>query len=211
MFHPLLEGIVIGFTIAILTGPAFFSLIQTSIHRGFRSGLFLAGGIFLSDASLLMLCYLGASQIIYEGQNSLVFGMIGGTILVVFGIVTFRRKVHMEDEYLQQIKKPGPLTYILKGFFLNFANPFIWIFWMGVVVGTTSNFGVDTTSIYMFFTGILVTTLSTDLLKCFIANKIKAYLNLKVLAKINHMVGIILVIFGIVLIIRVLINFAAFI
>lgn len=58
MFHPLLEGIVIGFTIAILTGPAFFSLIQTSIHRGFRSGLFLAGGIFLSDASLLMLCYL---------------------------------------------------------------------------------------------------------------------------------------------------------
>lgn len=137
--------------------------------------------------------------------------MIGGTILVVFGIVTFRRKVHMEDEYLQQIKKPGPLTYILKGFFLNFANPFIWIFWMGVVVGTTSNFGVDTTSIYMFFTGILVTTLSTDLLKCFIANKIKAYLNLKVLAKINHMVGIILVIFGIVLIIRVLINFAAFI
>lgn len=208
MFHPLLEGVIIGFTIAILTGPAFFSLIQTSIHRGLRSGLFLASGIFLSDAVLLVLCYLGASQIIYEGQNSLVFGIIGGTILVIYGIVTFRRKVHIENEYIQQIKKPGPITYILKGFFLNFANPFIWIFWMGVVVGVTSNFGVDTTSIYLFFAGILITTFSTDFLKCFISNKIKQYLNLRVLATINHVVGIALVIFGIVLIFRVLINFA---
>jgi threonine/homoserine/homoserine lactone efflux protein len=208
MFHPLLEGVIIGLTIAILTGPAFFSLIQTSIHRGLRSGLLLALGIFLSDATLLVLCYLGASQIIYEGQNSLVFGIIGGTILIIFGIVTFRRKVHIENEYIQQVRKPSPATYILKGFFLNFANPFLWIFWMGIVVGVTSNFGVDTTSIYLFFAGILITTFSTDFLKCFISNKIKQYLNLKVLATINHLVGIALIIFGIVLIIRVLINFA---
>ncbi|HRY31748.1 MAG TPA: LysE family transporter [Bacteroidales bacterium] len=208
MFHPLLEGVLLGLTIAILTGPAFFTLIQTSIHRGLNSGLLLAMGIFLSDAALLMLCYLGASQIIYEGQNSLVFGMIGGTILVIFGIVTFRRKVHIDNEYVQQIRKPGPVTYILKGFLLNFANPFLWIFWMGVVVGITSNFGVDTTSIYVFFFGILATTLTTDFLKCFISHKIKQYMNLKILATINHVVGISLVLFGIVLIFRVLVNFA---
>ncbi|MCX6270129.1 MAG: LysE family translocator [Bacteroidetes bacterium] len=208
MFHPLLEGIVIGFTIAVLMGPAFFSLIQTSVYRGLYSGLLLALGIFFSDAVLLLLCYLGASQIIYEGQNSLVFGMIGGTILIIYGIVTFRRKVHLNGEFIQQVNKPGPITYILKGFFLNFANPFIWIFWMGVVVGVTSNFGVNTTSIYLFFTGILVTTFSTDFLKCFISHKIKQYLNPKVLATINHLVGLTLIIFGIVLIIRVLINFA---
>lgn len=208
MFHPLLEGIVVGFTIAILTGPAFFALIQTSIHRGLKSGLLLACGIFFSDAVLLLLCYLGASQIIYEGQNSLVFGMIGGTILIIYGIVTFRRKVHIDNEYIQQVKKPGAITYILKGFFLNFANPFIWIFWMSIVVGITSNFGVNTTSLYLFFFGILATTISTDFLKCFISNKIKHFLNLRVLAFINHFVGIALIIFGLVLIVRVLINFA---
>lgn len=198
-----------GLTLAVLLGPAFFTLIQTSIHRGFVSGILLALGIFLSDLTLVVLCYLGASQILYEGPNSLIFGMIGGIVLIVFGIVTFRRTVTSEGQDLH-LKKPGPVTYILKGYFLNFANPFIWIFWMSIVVGVTSNLGVASKEVYLFFIGLLGTTLATDFLKSFIAHKIKRFFNPKVLVTVNHVVGILLVIFGIALIIRVVINFSWF-
>ena len=49
---PFLQGILVGLTFAVLLGPAFFSLIQTSIQRGFRSGLFLALGISFTSNSL---------------------------------------------------------------------------------------------------------------------------------------------------------------
>jgi threonine/homoserine/homoserine lactone efflux protein len=205
--NSLFEGIFLGFTLAVLLGPAFFTLIQTSIHRGLKAGLFLAIGIFFSDFCLMILCYLGASQLIYEGKNSLIFGTIGGIILVIYGIYTFRRKLHLENGDIV-VKKPGAVTYILKGFFLNFANPFIWIFWMGVVVGVTSNYGVYSNQSFLFFSGLLGTTISTDFFKCFISHKIKQHLNPKVLIRVNHVVGIILIIFGIALIIRVLLNFA---
>jgi threonine/homoserine/homoserine lactone efflux protein len=205
--HPVFEGILLGLTLAVMLGPAFFTLIQTSIHRGLGSGLLLAVGVFLSDLALVMLCYLGATQILYEGKNSLIFGMIGGIILIVFGVVTFKRKIHTEGQDLH-LKKPGPLTFILKGFFLNIANPFVWLFWMGVVVGMTSSLGVNSDEVYLFLGSLLFTVIATDFLKCFVSHKIKQYLNAKILSTVNHIVGILLVVFGIALIIRVFINFA---
>jgi len=201
------EGILVGFTLAILLGPAFFTLLQTSIHRGFVSGMLLSAGIFLSDLALVLLCYLGASQILSESRNSLIFGMIGGIVLIIFGVVTFKRTISPEGQDLH-LKKPGPLTYILKGFVLNFANPFIWIFWMGVVVGVTSNLGVASREVYLFFIGLLGTTLATDFLKSFIAHKIKGYLKPALLTRFNHIVAVLLVIFGIALIVRVIMNFS---
>lgn len=205
--HALFEGILLGLTLAFFLGPAFFALIQTSIHRGFRSGLLLAVGIFLSDTALLFLCIFGFSRIITDEQNAIYFGLVGGIMLITFGIVTFNRKVHFDNGDVQ-VKKPGPVTYILKGFFLNFANPFTWFFWTGVVALVTSNFVDSPRHVYLFFAGALLTVITTDFIKCFISHKIKQHLNIVILSRLNHLVGITLTIFGIVLIIRVIMQFS---
>lgn len=206
--HPLLEGMILGFTLAIMLGPAMFSLIQTSIHRGMYRGILLAGGIFLSDLSLVVLCYLGAVQVIGNDRNYLMFGIIGGLILVAFGVVTFLRKVHVtDDNNLIDVKMPGPLTYIFKGFFLNFANPFVWLFWVSVMVTVSSGYGTDSWSIKTFFAGSLLTIFSTDILKVIIASKLKRYLKPRLLIMVNHAVGIMLVIFGIYLLVKTIIHF----
>jgi len=206
--HPFLEGMILGLTLAIMLGPAMFSLIQTSIHRGLYSGVLLAGGIFLSDLSLVMLCYLGAIQVIGNDRNYLMFGVIGGIILMIFGVVTFLRKVHVSDDTnLIDVKMPGPLTYIFKGFFLNFANPFVWIFWVSVMVSVSSGYGTDSWSIKTFFIGALLTIFSTDILKVIVANHLKRYFKPRILIMINHLVGILLVIFGLYLLVRTFINF----
>jgi threonine/homoserine/homoserine lactone efflux protein len=205
MLHTLLQGIIVGFTIAILLGPAFFSLIQTSILRGFKSGLFLALGIFLSDFTLVLLCYLGVSQIIYDPSRQLIIGIVGGGILIVFGIVTFTRKVHItEEKDILQIKLPNPFALIAKGYFLNFTNPFIWIFWIGIVGVVSSNYGREIDKFAAFFIGTLGVVFLTDILKCFIANKIKQKLNPYVLIWINRIVGVTLVLFGLLLMLRVI-------
>jgi threonine/homoserine/homoserine lactone efflux protein len=206
--HPFIEGSILGFTLAIMLGPAMFSLIQTSIHRGLYRGMMLAGGIFLSDLALVMMCYLGALQVFGNDRNYLMFGIIGGIILVAFGIVTFLRKVHVSDTNdVIEVKKPGPLTYIFKGFFLNFANPFVWIFWVSVMVTVSTSHSGDFKAIVYFFGGTLSTILLTDILKVIVASRLKRYLKPKVLIMVNHAVGILLVIFGIYLVVRTFLNF----
>jgi threonine/homoserine/homoserine lactone efflux protein len=210
MITPIYEGVILGFTLAIFFGfgPAFFAIIQTSMHRGFWSGVILAIGIFLSDVTLVTLSFLGAINIINEPANHLAFGIASGAILIIFGIVTYTRKVKMHDENAKEFhNKPNPITYFLKGFFLNIANPFVWIFWMGVVVGVTAKYSDDVSFLVLFFATTLLTVLLTDILKCFGSYKIKKFLTPKIMNIINKAAGVGLVLFGLFLIARVIFEF----
>ena len=211
MITPIWEGLVLGLTLAFLFGfgPALFALIQTSIHRGLWSGFQMAFGIFLSDATLVTLCLLGALQIINETpENQLVFGLITGIILIIFGIVTFTRKVKIADDINNdEIRKPNPVTFILKGFFLNFTNPFVWLFWILWVTTITSNYQGETDSVILLFSITLLVILATDMLKCFGAYKIKRYVTPRFIQWINWVAGSGLMVFGIFLLIRAFIEF----
>jgi threonine/homoserine/homoserine lactone efflux protein len=205
MIKTLVQGIVLGFTVAVIIGPAFFTLIQTSIHRGFRQGVLLAIGIFFSDLTLVFLCSLGATQVVYEPKQKMILGVVSGIVLILYGAFTFNRKVHdPEDETVQPEKLPKHFTYVAKGFFLNFANPFIWIFWVSVVGAVSSTYSDRFTSMVIFLSGTLATMLMTDIVKSFIANKIKKILSIKFMTWLNRVVGIVLIVFGIFMMLRVL-------
>ncbi len=201
---PIFEGIVLGLALAIMLGPALFALLQTSIHRGFKSGVLLASGIFLSDVVVVVLIFYGISQLIYDSKNHFIFGIIGGVILIGMGLYTFTRKGYKESEVKElKIRTPAPITQILKGFFLNITNPGVWFLWMLWMATVSSEYNKNRMAIISFFLATLSTVLFTDIFKCFIANRIKQYMQVKTMTIINHVVGVLLIIFGIVIIVRV--------
>jgi threonine/homoserine/homoserine lactone efflux protein len=65
MMQTIFEGVILGFTLSIFFsfGPALVAEIQTSIHRGFWAAVLLAFGVFLSDAAIVFLGFIGAVQI----------------------------------------------------------------------------------------------------------------------------------------------------
>jgi threonine/homoserine/homoserine lactone efflux protein len=203
--NPFLEGIILGMTLAVLLGPALFALIQTSISHGFRSGMQLATGIFLSDITLVFLCFIGALQIVSNDSNRLFFGLIAGSILIGYGVVNFIRHTRLNGNSTNgNGDKKGWLAYILKGYFLNVANPYVWLFWISVTVGVTSDYGENTRSAMLFFAGALLTVFATDLVKVYIAKKIKRMLKPTLVKRMNQVVGVLLFFFGVVLIARAL-------
>jgi threonine/homoserine/homoserine lactone efflux protein len=205
--NPFLEGAIIGLTLSVLLGPALFSLIQTSVYSGFRSGALLAVGIFFSDLVLVFLSFIGAIQILTNENNRLLFGIISGMILISYGIVALTRKMKTKKNGEPVIESGNSrYKYIIKGFFLNIANPFVWIFWMGLTVGVTSNYGEDTRAATIFFAGTLFTIITTDLIKVYVAKTIKGLLNPTNIRRLNQLVGFLLITFGIVLMIRTITN-----
>ncbi len=63
MFEPIFSGFTFGLLLAVMLGPVFFTLLQTSLHEGFKAGVHLAIGVLISDATLIALCYFFASLI----------------------------------------------------------------------------------------------------------------------------------------------------
>jgi threonine/homoserine/homoserine lactone efflux protein len=210
MIHPLFEGIILGLTVAISLGPALVALLQTSIRHGARMGIFLAIGIFASDLLVVFGAYFGASQIITDQGNHMAFGLIGGSVLLIFGLVSLLRKVPLTEQVEPiseiKVKRPSPVRYFFKGFILNIANPFLWAFWVTSVIAISSSYRGNRLATLIFFAGTLGTIFTMDILKAILANKIKLANNPYVKLWVNRTVGIIFIIFGIVVIVNLFWN-----
>ena len=204
MLHPLFEGLILGLTIAITLGPALFALMQTSIKYGIRMGIFLALGIFSSDLTLVVGSYFGASQIVTDKTYHLILGIFGGVFMLVFGIYTIFKKIPRTEQVevvsVIRVKNQNVFRYFAKGFLLNLANPFLWVFWITSVLAINGTYGGDKKAVALFFAGTLGMVLTTDILKVLLANKIKATGNPMVKVWVNRIVGILFVIFGLFII-----------
>jgi threonine/homoserine/homoserine lactone efflux protein len=91
----------------------------------------------------------------------------------------------------------------MKGFFLNMFNPFTWIFWIATTTAISSKYEFHLSHIIIFFAAVLGIVISTDLLKTFVANKIKKALNARMMLNVRYVSGGLLIAFGLYLIYKV--------
>jgi len=213
MLQTFLGGALLGLILSVTLGPAFFTIIQTSIDRGFKSAMQIAIGILLSDVVLIFISFFGLTTILQVGHNQTYIAVVGGIILIFFGIYTFRKKpeilVRRSANFKTPTGKPGFFTYAGKGFLLNFLNPFLWIFWFSALSGLSSEIEPQHLQKYLitFFSGTLIMVFAMDMLKSYIGARIKKYLKLRTQYRINMIVGVSLVLFGLLLIGRSVIEF----
>ena len=210
-FSFLFWAILIGIFLSVIVnmGPAFITLVQTSLHRGFRSAAWFATGVILNDAMVISICIMASVQIVMKTSHEAAFACIGaGIVLLLFGIFTFRKKVkdrQEREEYIakrtdevlkKQEDKPAWFVFLAKGFVLNILNPFVWIFWFSAVAMVAGNMGGNKLSTIVFFAIILGTTLLLELLKAWGAAKLKKFLNAERTTLMNRIAGILLMLCG---------------
>lgn len=195
----IVKGVGFGVTLSFVAGPAMFALIQTSLTNGFKAGVHLALGISLSDIFMVFLTLFGISSLMDNPQSKIVLSVVGGVVMVVFGVFTYMRKTVKKDPTITSAvelqKKTFYLPYIGKGFLFNIANPSVWVYWL-IPVGIASSFPEREQS-YLFMVSLLVTILSFDILKCAISYKLKTILTPKILHILNQVVGVILIAVGV--------------
>lgn len=168
----------------------------------------MALGIFASDLTYLLLAYFGISSILMNEKYAIPVGFGGGIILVVYGLIQMLKKPVVQNEAgeIIDIKKTTYTASALKGFIMNLLNPFVLFLWIGAITLASNKLDKDPLNVIIFFIATLSTVLGTDILKSLAAGKIKNYLNDKTIWKVNMIAGIILIISGIILIIRVVVE-----
>ncbi len=205
-----LKGIQLGLLLAFLIGPVFFTIIQTSAERGFINGLLVAVGVSLSDTLYVAICYFGLFQFLSEPTAKMYMAYIGGAILIGFGVYHIFVKSRMSNIVsVQSAHETKPLKYISKGFVINGITPTVLIFWIGTISVATIDFGYSTGFEFLiFFTSLLVTVFSTDLLKAFLAGRLRKIMTVKFMMVMNLVVGICLFVFGVRLLIMAKTSFS---
>jgi len=199
-FEPILSGMTFGLVLAIMLGPVFFALLQTSLHESFKAGVHLAFGVLLSDATLITVCYTFASLIRMIDNHHTAMSIIGGILLISFGIYNFFHRI--KEKEVDDNKKTVHAHFVLKGFLLNILNPAVLFFWLGVVGLVSVKENYTTAHEITFFGSTLLTVFSTDIVKAYVAQRIKVILKPNTMLWVNRITGIILIGFGINMLFR---------
>jgi threonine/homoserine/homoserine lactone efflux protein len=193
-----LNGIVSGIVLAFLIGPVFFTIIQTSIERGFVSGVFVAIGVSFSDALYIFVSYLGLVQFM-ETENFrhyLAYG--GGIVLLLFGLyyllIKSKKLAHYDPK---KIEARSWLRLAAKGFIINGLSPMVLFFWIATVGVATTQLNYNTShEAFIFFGSIVCTVFITDLIKAKLADKLRLLMTPIVIRIMNIILGVVLVIFA---------------
>ncbi|MEY4658270.1 MAG: LysE family translocator [Crocinitomicaceae bacterium] len=212
-----IQAFSIGFLLSVMIGPIFFLLLETSITKGFRSALALDLGVLISDIVYVLIAVMFVEQIkgLIAG-NKLMFSIIGGSIFVIYGLISLFKKVTIIDskklegidanlETTKQHNNTKDYVFLaLKGFVLNFANPMVIFYW--VSVASVANNAVPeehgTFWAFIFLGLVLITFFSIDVLKILAAKKIRPLVNQTLLNALNRLIGIVFTLFGLFLILQ---------
>ncbi len=198
MIEILINGIQFGIVLTFLIGPVFFTILQTSLERGFWVGVLVALGVSLSDILYVVICYFGWSSFMSDPKHSVFIGYVGGSILMAFGtyyLVFKSRRKEFINPVMVSVRKP--MTYLAKGFILNLMSPLVPLFWVGAVSIATIDFGYTSASTFsLFFVGVLGTALITDIGKAYLSGKLRAFITYRALMIMNILVGVALIGFG---------------
>ena len=150
-------------------------------------------------------------------SNKILFGFIGGTIFILYGLFTFFKKPALTENSVidtdEVVDMPVTQTkdYVMlgvKGFLLNFANPLVIFYWLSVA-SFANQFAPDKSGIgwvFLFISIVLLTFFGVDILKILAAKKLRPLVNQKLLTALNRVIGIVFCLFGIFLILQNLIQ-----
>jgi len=193
-----LNGIVSGIALALLIGHVFFTLLQTSVERGFTSGLFVAIGVSLSDSLYIFVSYLGLVQFLQSEVARYYMAYGGGLVLFCFGIYyIFIKSKRVENFDRDKIKHKSPGRLIAKGFIINGLSPMVLFFWIATVGVATTQLGYTHGSdVLTFFTAIVATVFITDLIKAKLADQLRLLITPRFIRILNIILGLVLVVFA---------------
>lgn len=203
----------VGFLLSVMVGPVFFVLLETSITKGIKAALAIDFGVLLSDVVYILFASLFYYEVKALGtdSNKTLFGFIGGSVFLIYGIIQFFKKPQMKKDNSLDVNDTvnGHLDYAMlaiKGFLLNLANPLVVFYWFSVMSLANHSMHVEKLDgdmyLFLYLTTVLLTFFGIDVLKILGARKLRPLVNVKLLTALNRLIGIVFFVFGVFLILK---------
>ena len=205
VIEAILKGVAMGLLLVISVGPVVFTILKQSINNGKAGGFSFVAGVWISDFLLIVLSNLFSELVTMILDFKMQIGVVGSAFLIGMGIVyIFFKKVHIHPEEITiPLKSSDHARIALQGFLLNTLNPAVIAFWLTTATAIAVSHTIRDRII--IFSTALIFNISADVIKVRLAGKLRKKLTIKNIRLVNKISGLILLVFGTVLLFGVLI------
>lgn len=195
------SAILIGFILSlVLIGPVFFMLLETSVSRGWKAAITLNLGVITADVLCIFIAYFGSKDLALAIQNNPSIYIFGGFFILIYGLLMYVSKPNVKMRNVNVVNKNYFKTF-MNGFLLNILNIGVIVFWFFIVSTVVIQYP-KTEDTFLYMGIVLATFFSIDLVKIFLAQKVKDSFTVRRIFYLKKTIGFILIIFGIIVILK---------
>jgi len=201
-----IKGVLLGLFMAISVGPTLFAVIRYSMHHSYKAGIAFILGVSVSDIIYVVLANIATNWLQFLEDHQRIVGYIGSGLFIVMGLASLLRK------YKPRRPKQGKALDISAGayfkiwgtgFLMNALNPAVILLWVGAAISVA---GATIAPRAVFFGVCLAIVLGFDMIKVFLADKIRRQLTLRRIMYLNRISAICILVFGFILLAKIYFN-----
>jgi threonine/homoserine/homoserine lactone efflux protein len=191
-----LKGLLTGFLVSLPIGPMAVLVIQRTVNRNLKSGIFSGLGVASTDSIWIILAGFSVSYIItFLETYQIYFQIFGAILLFLLGLnIFFSHPI----KSLKEFKRKGTNAFqcYITGMALSFSNPLTVLAYIALLASTHIVFSIsDILEPISFVSGFFAGATCWWLLLTNMVNLFRHRFNLRVLWWFNKISGAMIMIF----------------
>ncbi|MFT5884115.1 MAG: L-lysine exporter family protein LysE/ArgO [Arcticibacterium sp.] len=180
--------LITGFFMGSGFGPVFFSILQSSLEKGWKSGVIIALGTGLAEAIIATIVF----QVFYNQEIpeiSYPFKVAGAVSLLIMAALQWRKKEEKQENVLSGF---SGVKLFGKGMLLTISNPLNFLIWSGINFHLkTYSFSKTVEAFHLY--GVILVIFLTQMMVIFFSHKIEDSLDEKYLKVFKWILTVVLV------------------
>lgn len=197
------NGLMTGLFLQLAIGPVFFYIVNLTLQRSIYDGLVAALAVTLVDYFYITLSMVGVGKLLEKKEINKVFGIVSSIVLIAFGawiIYGITNSVASTT----RINSTSLISSFLSVFFLTISSPMTIVFFTGIFTAKAVEYNYAKKELLIFGLSVGSATFLFMGLSVIIFSLLKQTVPIALIQSLNFIVGIVLVGYGVMRIIKIL-------
>jgi len=198
------NGLLTGLLLQLAIGPVFFFILNLTLQRTILDGLIAVLAVTIVDYFYITLAIFGIGYFLEKKRVKKIFGIVSSIVLIIFGVMIIKDVLGSDISADLDANSSNLFTSFISVFFLTISSPMTIVFFTSLFAAKAVEynytkrelliFGLATGSATFLFLGTSVILFSL----------IGGAIPIMVIRILNLLVGILLIGYGTIRLVRVL-------
>lgn len=200
---PLISGLLTGLLLQLAIGPIFFYILGITIASNYLNSLSAIIAVTIVDYLYIGLFLIGTGRLLESSRNKKLFGRIGASVLIVFGILSIYEGMHFFNETIISGNLSWtPITSFLSSFVLTISSPLTIVFWGSIFSAKAAEKNYNKVQLRYFGIGAGLATFVFMACVMLLLSLVKTSIPGIIVQVLNCIVGLILFFYGIIRLVK---------
>ncbi len=191
----IIEGIILGLSVAAPIGPTNIEMIRRGLKNGFHACILFASGVEIALIIYLITIFAGLSFLTQVEIFNIILSLFGVIVLFYLGYVSI--KDFINQRIIDPIEVAKEKNHFVSGIILTISNPAVLLFWSGIIGANMAAKESNLNNALLVSVGILIGVTIWFLFISTIIHKGRNYITPRIFGFISGIAGLVLIGFGI--------------